>query len=81
MAIFKRQIKIFLDDSSESQKWQQHLSLLRTQYVNLYASNNELQQKYAIAVASQGESGFIERLLTTVASLHGQTKYRYLFLH
>ncbi|XP_034934332.1 histone-lysine N-methyltransferase SETD1A-like [Chelonus insularis] len=64
-----------MDDSNESQKWQQHLSLLRTQYVNLYTSNNELQQKYAIATASKQESGFIERLLATIASLYGQKQY------
>ena len=69
------------DDSGESQKWQQHLSLLRTQYVNLYTANTELQQKYAIATASKEVSGFIERLLATVASLYGQQRYRYVLMH
>lgn len=53
------------------------MSLLRTQYVNLYTANTELQQKYAIATASKQESGFIERLLATIASLYAQKQYRY----
>ncbi|KZC07909.1 Ankyrin repeat and FYVE domain-containing protein 1 [Dufourea novaeangliae] len=59
----------------QAQKWQQHLSLLREQYVNLYNSNSELQRKYAIATADKQESGFIGRLLTTIASLYGQHRY------
>ncbi|XP_057341018.1 rabankyrin-5 [Microplitis mediator] len=64
-----------MDETNDSQKWQQHLSLLRTQYVNLYTANTELQQKYAIATASKQESGFIERLLATIASLYAQKQY------
>ncbi|XP_043485040.1 rabankyrin-5 [Leptopilina heterotoma] len=67
-----------MDDSVESQKWQQHLSLLREQYLTLYTANAELQQKYAALVAVQsekGESGFIGRLLAAVASLYSQQNY------
>lgn len=60
----------------EAQKWQQHLSLLREQYVNLYNANTELQREYAIATADKQESGFIGRLLATIASLYGQHRYR-----
>ncbi|XP_015593022.1 rabankyrin-5 isoform X2 [Cephus cinctus] len=63
-----------MGDAVESQKGQ-HLSLLREQYVKLYAANAELQQKYAIATAASKESGFIGRLLATIASLHGQQRY------
>ncbi|XP_011309262.1 rabankyrin-5 [Fopius arisanus] len=64
-----------MDDQSDSQKWQQHLSLLRSQYVNLYTTNTELRYKYEIATANDNESGFIERLLTIVASLYRQKRY------
>lgn len=64
----------------EAQKWQQHLSLLREQYVNLYNSNLELQKEYAIATADKQECGFVGRLLTIIASLYTQHRYRYLYL-
>ncbi|XP_054012865.1 rabankyrin-5 isoform X2 [Hylaeus anthracinus] len=64
-----------MEDSMEAQKWHQHLSLLREQYVNLYNANTELQREYAIATASKQESGFIGRLLITIASLYGQHRY------
>ncbi|XP_076282442.1 rabankyrin-5 [Lasioglossum baleicum] len=64
-----------MEDSMEAQKWQQHLSLLREQYVNLYNSNAELQRDYAIATADKQESGFIGKLLTIIASLYGQHRY------
>lgn len=68
----------FLEDSTEAQKWQQHLSLLREQYVNLYNANIELQKEYAIATAEKQEGGFVSRLLATIASLYCQHHYRYL---
>ncbi|CAG5076747.1 Similar to Ankfy1: Rabankyrin-5 (Mus musculus) [Cotesia congregata] len=69
-------IIIILDnETNDSVKWQQHLSLLRNQYVHLHTANSELQQKYAIATASKQESGFIERLLATITSLYGQKQY------
>ncbi|XP_076244386.1 rabankyrin-5 isoform X2 [Calliopsis andreniformis] len=64
-----------MDDSMEAKKWQQHLSLLREQYVNLYNANTELQRQYAVAIADKQESGFIKRLLTVIASLYGQHRY------
>ncbi|CAD6231483.1 GSCOCG00001432001-RA-CDS [Cotesia congregata] len=64
-----------MDETNDSVKWQQHLSLLRNQYVHLHTANSELQQKYAIATASKQESGFIERLLATITSLYGQKQY------
>lgn len=51
------------------------MSLLKTQYVNLYTSNTELQQKYAIATSSNNSSSFIERLLNTISSLYGEKRY------
>ena len=59
----------------DARKWQQHLSLLREQYVNLYNANTELQREYAIAIADKQESGFIKRLLIIIASLYGQHRY------
>ncbi|XP_031776150.1 rabankyrin-5 isoform X2 [Apis florea] len=62
-------------DSTEAQKWQQHLSLLREQYVNLYNTNIELQREYAIVTANKQDTGFISRLLMTIASLYNQHRY------
>lgn len=59
----------------EAQKWQQHLSLLREQYVNLFNANAELQKEYAIATADKQECGFVARLLATIASLYCQQRY------
>ena len=65
------------EDSSESQnKWQQHLALLREQYVNLYNNYTELQQKHALATASKDDQGFIGRLLTQISSLYDEQRYR-----
>ncbi|CAK9807015.1 Ankfy1 [Anthophora quadrimaculata] len=64
-----------MEDSMEAQKWQQHLSLLREQYVNLYNTNTELQREYAIVTANKQDTGFIGRLLTTIASLYGDYRY------
>ncbi|XP_047363247.1 rabankyrin-5 isoform X1 [Vespa velutina] len=64
-----------MEDTTEAQKWQQHLCLLREQYVNLYNANAELQREYAIATANKQENGFVGRLLTTVASLYNQHNY------
>lgn len=66
-----------LEDAMEAQKWQQHLSLLREQYINLYNTNTELQREYAIVTASKQDSGFIGRLLTIIASLYNQRRYRF----
>lgn len=68
---------IVSEDPTEAQKWQQHLTLLREQYVNLYNANAELQREYAVATAEKQEGGFVARLLATVASLYCQHRYRY----
>ncbi|OAD58199.1 Ankyrin repeat and FYVE domain-containing protein 1 [Eufriesea mexicana] len=64
-----------MEDSTEAQKWQQHLSLLREQYINLCNTNTELQREYAIVTANKQNTGFIGRLLTTIASLYNQHRY------
>lgn len=55
-------------------KLQQHLSLLREQYVKLQQRHTALEQQYAIASASSsassGEDCFVTRLLRFVASLY-----------
>lgn len=80
LSIFKNNFKLiffwFTDDSAESLKWQQHLKLLREQYLHLQAAHADLQQKYALATANEQKSGFIGRLLSTVASLHKQNQCR-----
>ncbi|XP_058788653.1 rabankyrin-5 [Phymastichus coffea] len=64
-----------MEDSTDSQKWQQHLALLREQYVNLYNNYTELQQKYTIATASKEDQSFIGKLLSQIALLHGEHRY------
>ncbi|XP_046739305.1 rabankyrin-5 isoform X1 [Diprion similis] len=64
-----------MGDSTESQKWQQHLALLREQYVKLNAAHLKLQQDYKNATAGSEESSFVSRILTTVASLYGQQRH------
>ncbi|KAJ8676247.1 hypothetical protein QAD02_012033 [Eretmocerus hayati] len=65
----------FTDDSSESQKWQQHLALLREQYVNLYNNHTELQQKYASLTADEEDHGFVGRLLSQISKMYNQQRY------
>lgn len=74
-------VLIVSEDPTEAQKWQQHLSLLREQYVNLYNANAELQREYAVATAEKQEGGFVGRLLATVASLYCQHRYRYPYMY
>ena len=72
--------------SSEVVKLKNHLSLLREEYVKLQGKHNELERKYAIAVAANaGGSGegasiaesdtFVSKLLTTVANLFDKDDY------
>lgn len=61
----------------DSQKWQQHLALLREQYVNLYNNYTELQQKYALATAEKEDNGFVGRLLSQISALYEEQRYRY----
>ncbi|XP_014229483.1 rabankyrin-5 [Trichogramma pretiosum] len=65
-----------MDDTVEAQKWQQHLALLREQYVNLYNNYTELQQKYTLATASiDDHESFAGRLLSQIAQLYGEKRY------
>ncbi|XP_008205232.1 rabankyrin-5 isoform X2 [Nasonia vitripennis] len=64
-----------MEDSSDSQKWQQHLALLREQYVNLYNNYTELQQKYALATAEKEDHGFVGRLLSQISALYEEQRY------
>ncbi|XP_011501853.1 PREDICTED: rabankyrin-5 [Ceratosolen solmsi marchali] len=64
-----------MEDFSDSQKWQQHLALLREQYVNLYNNYTELQQKYALATASKENHGFMGRLLSQISMLYEENRY------
>lgn len=70
---------LFLLDDSD--KWQQHLSLLREQYVKLHAAHSELQNKFAALNSGIQQSGFVHSILSAVAALHRQNDYyRYLLL-
>ncbi|KDR22440.1 Ankyrin repeat and FYVE domain-containing protein 1, partial [Zootermopsis nevadensis] len=62
----------------EITKLQQHLSLLKEEYVKLQAHCNELERKYALAAAAVGEvneNSFVAKLLQTVAGLFDQQLY------
>lgn len=65
--------------SGEATKLQQHLSLLKAEYVKLQERYQELEQKYAVVAATAGDvdqNSFVARLLLTVAQLYDQTLYR-----
>jgi hypothetical protein len=69
--------------AGEITKLQQHLSLLKEEYVKLQAHCNEIEKKYALAAAVSGEANensFIVKLLQTVAGLFDQQLYRYIQL-
>lgn len=69
----------FFKGSGEATKLQQHLSLLKAEYVKLQERYQELEQKYAVAAATAGDvdqNSFVARLLLTVAQLYDQTLYR-----
>ncbi|CAL4090807.1 unnamed protein product, partial [Meganyctiphanes norvegica] len=65
--------------TNELEKSQQHLSLLREQYVRLQERYTALEQQNTILNASsdnnQGEDSFVTRLLRFVAGLYDQEKY------
>lgn len=65
--------------SDEVGKLQQHLSLLREQYVRLQERYTALEQQHAIATAGcqspEGEDSFVTRLLRFVANLYDKEKY------
>jgi len=65
----------------EVQKLQTHLSLLREEYVKLQRRLVEAEKSYQVAVAGSKDgsdsSGFVTRLLKTVANLCAKELYRY----
>ena len=70
--------------TSEVVKLKNHLSLLREEYVKLQGKHNELERKYAIAVAAnasgEGDGAsdsdtFVSKLLTSVANLFDKEDY------
>ena len=63
----------------EAAKLQQHLDLLREQYVKLQQRHAELEQRYTRAIATSGDVGpdhFVSRLLKVVADLFDKPLYR-----
>lgn len=65
--------------SGEVAKLQNHLSLLREEYVKLQNRLAEVEKKYQIAVAASGQGGddnFVSRLLKTVSDLFDKELYR-----
>ena len=65
--------------AGDSNKLQQHLELLREQYVKLQQRHSELEQKYSRALSTSGSVGpdhFVSRLLTLVADLYDKSLYR-----
>lgn len=68
----------FLAD--EVAKLQQHLQLLKEQYVRLQQRHSDLEQKYTQAVASSGSVGphhFVTKLVGMVTGLYDKQLYRY----
>lgn len=64
--------------SGEAAKLQQHLTLLKEEYVKLQRRYSDLEQKYAVVAATAGDvdqNCFVARLLLTVAGLYDQTLY------
>lgn len=66
----------------ELQKAQNHLSLLRQEYVKLQNKHVELEQKYNLLVVQSGggefeKGSFVARLLNSVADLYDKELYRY----
>jgi hypothetical protein len=67
---------------AELQKAQNHLSLLRQEYVKLQNKYVELEQKYNLLVVQTGrgefeKDSFVARLLNSVAELYDKELYRY----
>ncbi|XP_050520840.1 rabankyrin-5 isoform X2 [Daktulosphaira vitifoliae] len=67
-----------MSGDSERHKQQQHLSLLKEEYVKLQAYCNDLEKKYATLAATYGDcndKSFVSRLLKTVTTLYNNTLY------
>ena len=65
----------------ELQKAQNHLSLLRQEYVKLQNKYVDLEQKYNLLVVESGggefeKNSFVGRLLNSVAELYDKELYR-----
>ena len=66
--------------TGEVVKLQNHLRLLREEYVKLQKRLAETERKYQVLSAASGTSGdnnFVTRLLHTVAELFDKQLYRY----
>ena len=67
----------FTDDAT---KLQQHLDLLREEYVKLQQKYSNLEQKHTRAIATSGNVGpdhFISKLIKLVSDLYDKSLYRY----
>ena len=59
---------------------QQHLDLLREQYVKLQQRHVELEQKYSRAISTTGDAGpdhFVSKLLSLTSDLYDKSLYRF----
>ena len=68
----------------EAIKLQQHLDLLKEQYVKLQQKHADLEQKYTTAIATSGNVGadhFVSKLLRLVGDLYDKQLYRYVILY
>ena len=64
--------------SDEASKLQQHLTLLRSEYVKLQSRLHQMEKSAASNSSSDGGGGeFASRLLKAVANMHDGKKYRY----
>lgn len=64
-------------------KLQNHLHLLREEYVKLQNRAAEVEKKYQIACAAAGQisdDNFVARLLKTISELFDKELYRYMSL-
>ncbi|XP_046387052.1 rabankyrin-5 isoform X1 [Ischnura elegans] len=64
--------------NTEAVKLQQHLTLLKEEYVKLQSYCNELEKKYALASASGGNTdgnSFVSKLVQVVANLFDKEQY------
>jgi uncharacterized protein (DUF3084 family) len=65
--------------NSQAAKLQQHLELLKEQYVRLQQRHADLEHKYTQAVASSGSLGpehFVTKLVGLVTTLYEKQLYR-----
>lgn len=72
---------LFTADSNcnETSKLQQHLSLLREEYQKLQNQKNDIERKYTVLSAANGnvtENSFVSRLLKVITDLYDSTMYR-----